>query len=128
MNARDYQDLLAWKKALKLVKMIYRETRLFPPEEMYGIVSQLRRACVSVPSNIAEGQGRKSKGEFLPHLRIALGSLAEAETQILISRELGYLSPNQAQELLSLTSETGRLINGLIKELRLRGIDGHPDY
>jgi four helix bundle protein len=120
MTGGDYKDLLAWKKAFELVMAVYKETTLFPPEEMFGIASQLRRASVSISSNIAEGQGRKSTGDFLRHLHIALGSLAEVETQILISLEPGYLKPIQAKRLMSLMSEIGRLINELVNALRPR--------
>jgi four helix bundle protein len=87
-------------------------------EEKYGITSQLRRAGVSVPSNIAEGQGRNSRGEFRHHLSIAQGSLKEIETQILIAKALGYLGDKQAASLMSMTAEVGRLINGLSKSLQ----------
>jgi len=117
MSGRDYHDLLVWKRAFELALVIYKDTSDFPPEEKYGIVSQLRSASVSISSNIAEGQGRKSKGKFLHYLFIALGSLAEAETQILISDALGYFRSKHAQKLLASTAEVGRLINGLIKSL-----------
>ncbi len=91
----DYRDLIAWKKAFELVIAVYRETSHFPVEERFGITGQIRRACVSVPSNIAEGQGRNSKGEFVHHLLIALGSLKELETQLLISGALGFLKSQQ---------------------------------
>jgi four helix bundle protein len=123
MTGRDYRDLLAWQKALELVKTVYKETAAFPRDEIFGIVAQLRRASVSISSNIAEGQGRRSKGEFLRYLHIALGSLAEAETQILISQNLGFLRQKQAERLISLTSETGRLINGLVNALRNQQTD-----
>ncbi len=125
MNSKDYRDLLAWKKAFELSLAIYRTTSGFPSEEKFGIVAQLRRAGVSIPSNVAEGQGRRSKGEFLHHLRIALGSLAEAETQVLIADALGYFRPKDAAKLLSLTAEVGRLINGLIRSLRIRRLQTH---
>jgi four helix bundle protein len=120
MKGRDYRDLIAWKKAFDLTLQIYRDTSGFPPEERFGIVAQLRRASVSISSNIAEGQGRKTPGEFLHHLHIALGSLAEVEMQILISDALGYFIANQTPKLLASTAEVGRLINGLIKFLRTR--------
>ena len=116
--AGDYRDLIAWKKALRLVLAIYRATSKFPSEEKFGLTAQLRRAGISVPSNIAEGQGRNSRGEFLHHLRIALGSLKEVETQLLISIGLGYLRQDQTSELMTLVDDVGRLINGLSKSLR----------
>jgi four helix bundle protein len=115
----DYRELVAWEKAFKLSLAIYRETSKFPMEEKYGLVSQIRRAGVSIPSNIAEGQGRHSKGEFIHYLFIALGSLKEVETQILISDALGYFKPNQAAKLMTMAADVGRLINGLSKTLRI---------
>ncbi|MCP9494170.1 MAG: four helix bundle protein [Pyrinomonadaceae bacterium MAG19_C2-C3] len=110
---RNYSDLIAWQKAMDLVEMIYKATRLFPKEELYGLTSQLRRAAVSVPSNIAEGQGRNSINDFRRFLAIAHGSLREAETQVRIAQRLDYLSEAQAEILMSLAGEVGRLINGL---------------
>ncbi len=113
MPNRDYRDLIAWKKAFELSLVIYQETASFPVEEKYGITSQLRKAGISIPSNIAEGQGRNSKGEFLHHLYFAMGSLKEVETQLLISDALGYLESSQTAKLMSVTAEVGRLISGL---------------
>jgi four helix bundle protein len=111
---RSYQDLIAWKKAMSLVIEIYKGTKGFPKEEMFGLTSQVRRAAVSVPSNIAEGQGRLSQGEFHRFLGQARGSLMEVETQVLIARELGYLTETQANNLLESCAEEGRILNGLI--------------
>jgi len=116
----DYQDLIAWQKAFEMALAVYRETSKFPMEEKYGLTAQLRRAGISIPSNIAEGQGRNSKGAFVHHLFIALGSLKEAETQIMISNRLGYFKPNQTAKLLAMSAEVGRLINGLSMTLRNR--------
>jgi four helix bundle protein len=113
----NYRDLIVWQKAFELTLAVYRETAHFPKEEIYGITMQLRRACVSIPSNIAEGEGRRSPGEFRRFLHIALGSLKEAETQILISEALGYFQPNQAGKLITTAAEVGRLITGLSKSL-----------
>ncbi|MGA9567519.1 MAG: four helix bundle protein [Candidatus Korobacteraceae bacterium] len=113
----SYQDLVAWQKAMDLVTDVCKVTGAFPKEELYGLTSQLRRVAVSVPSNIAEGQGRKGDGEFRHFLRISLGSLMEVETQIMISERLGYLKPDSAQTLLHETGELGRVLNGLIKSL-----------
>ena len=96
MPARNYRDLIVWQKAFGLTLVVYRQTLQFPIEEKYGITAQIRRASVSIPSNIAEGQGRKSPSEFRRFLFIALGSLKEVETQILISDALGYFKPNEA--------------------------------
>lgn len=113
----SYQNLVAWQRAMELVTDVYKVTSAFPKEEVYGLTSQLRRAAVSVPSNIAEGQGRKGNGEFKHFLRLSLGSLMEVETQIMISERLGYLNPDSAQTLLRDPGELGRIMNGLIKSL-----------
>jgi four helix bundle protein len=118
MPIRNYRDLIAWKKAFQLSLEIYRQTTGFPAEEKYGLKSQLRRAGVSVVSNIAEGEGRRSRVEFHRLLNIAHGSLRELETQVLISDALSYLKPNQTESILSLAAEVGRLINGLCRSLR----------
>lgn len=117
IKARHYRDLIAWQKAFELATLIYKATSDFPTEEKYGLTLQLRRSGISIPSNIAEGEGRKSKKELRHFLFIALGSLNEAETQILISESLGYLRKDQARRLLLSASEVGRLINGLAKTL-----------
>jgi len=109
--------LIAWQKGIELVAAIYRVTQTFPKEEIYGLTSQLRRAAVSVPSNIAEGQGRKSKPEFRHFLHNAAGSLMEVETQVTIAAVLGYLRQDKEAELLSRTNELGRIINGLIASM-----------
>ena len=119
MQARDYRDLIAWKKAFELALAIYEETSYFPKEEKYGITSQLRRAVVSIPSNIAEGEGR-SPSVLRHYLYIALGSLKEVETQILISDALKYFRPNRVTQLMAMAAEIGRLINGLSRSLRNR--------
>lgn len=111
---QSYRDLIAWQKGIGLVAEIYKVTQAFPKEELYGLTSQLRRAAVSVPSNIAEGQGRKSKAEFRHFLHNAAGSLMEIETQLTIAKVLGYLSADAEAELLDKTNELGRIINGLI--------------
>ena len=117
MAIQNYRELIAWQKAMDLVEVIYRESRSFPKEEIYALTSQMRRAAVSVPSNIAEGQGRGSTAEFIRFLRIAHGSLRELETQVLIAQRLSYISPQNADEIASLAGEVGRLINGLIRSL-----------
>ena len=114
---QSYRDLIAWQKGIELVATIYRVTQLFPKEELYGLTAQLRRAAVSIPSNIAEGQGRKSKPEFRHFLHNAAGSLMELETQLTIAAVLGYLSREKEAEILIQTNELGRIINGLILSL-----------
>ena len=108
-----HRDLVAWQLAMEMVREIYRVTRTFPRDELYGLVSQLRRAAVSVPSNLAEGYGRNSPKELHHYLGQARGSLAEVETQIEIARDLGYVDTAAARELLAKIARVGRLLTGL---------------
>jgi len=117
IDVRSYRDLVAWQKAMDLVAEIYSGTQAFPKSEMYGLISQLRRAAVSVPSNIAEGHARQSTGEFRQFLGHALGSIAELDTQILIGQRLGYFDPKESNGLLTRTGEVGKIINGLLRAL-----------
>jgi four helix bundle protein len=119
MASRNYRDLIAWQKAMDLVEGTYRASRKFPKEELYGLVSQIRRAAVSIPSNIAEGEGRGNPREFGHFLRVAHGSLRELETQTLIAQRLTYAEEAEATELLGLAGEVGRLITGLIRSLNV---------
>jgi four helix bundle protein len=117
----SYRDLIAWQKAMDFVTEVYRVSRNFPQEELYGLTSQLRRCSVSVPSNIAEGQGRLSPNDFKHFISMALGSLMESETQVLIGYRLSYISQGDCEDLLERTREIGRLLNGLAKsDLRYR--------
>jgi len=118
---QTYRDLVVWQKAMQFVTDIYRVTKEFPREEQYGLVSQVRRAAVSIPSNIAEGQARYSKKEFRHFLSHARGSLVEVETQLLIAANLGYLASACALTLARQTDELGRLINGLANSIRPTG-------
>jgi len=113
MAVLHYRELVAWQKGMDLVEAVYRLTQSFPKDEMYGLTNQVRRAAVSVPSNIAEGQGRGVGGEFAHHLRIANGSRQEIETQILIGHRLGYVESAECDPALSLCQEVGRLLTGL---------------
>jgi four helix bundle protein len=115
---RSYKDLLVWQKAMNLVTNVYNLIKTFPKEEIYGLSGQLRRAIVSVPSNIAEGQGRDSVKEFIHYLSISYGSLMEVETQLQIAANLGYLKQVEVDKLLEQTAEVGRLLNGLSRSLR----------
>ena len=115
MPSRNYRDLILWQKAMDLVESIYRASRTFPKDELYGLTSQIRRAAVSVPSNVAEGQGRGTDAEMVRFLRIAHGSLREVETQILIAERLGYSEPDQTLKIMEKAGEVGRLMNGLIR-------------
>lgn len=117
MSVLSYKDLIVWQKALDLVEMVYQVTRAFPKEELYGLTNQLRRAAVSIPSNIAEGHARSSTQEFHRFLSIAKGSLAEVETQLLIAQRLGYLSNDQLAPILSLQTEINKMANGLMAKL-----------
>ena len=120
MVVRSYRDLIAWQKAMDLVAAVYRCTQTFPKAETYGLVSQLRRAAVSVPSNIAEGHARQSTGEFRQFLGHACGSLMEIETQILIAERLGYIDSTTSVPLLECTTEVGKILNGLLRALPAR--------
>jgi four helix bundle protein len=115
--AQHYRQLVAWQKAMQLVTSVYETTRRFPREEIYGLTPQIRRAVVSVPSNIAEGQGRRTRGEFQQFLGNAYGSLLELETQVIISQNVGYLDDAACAALLDDSAEVGRIINGLIASL-----------
>lgn len=112
--AGSYRDLVAWRKAMILAREIYLATQVFSREEMFGLRSQMRRAAVSVPSNIAEGQARYARGEFHRFLNNARGSLAEVETQLMLSADLEYLGRTEAEILLDKAAELGRILNGLI--------------
>ena len=117
MKVRNYQELIVWQKVMDLVELIYASSRSFPREEIYGLTSQLRRAAVSIPSNIAEGQGRRTTADFVRHLSIAYGSLRELETQTLIAARLKYLTKEKCQAILNMAGEVGRLLNGLMSSL-----------
>jgi four helix bundle protein len=117
VGVKSYKDLIVWQKAIDLVVAVYRQSKTFPNDETYGLRQQIRRAVVSIPSNIAEGQCRSSTGDFLRFLAIAYGSLGELETQVLIARRLEYFNHEQAEELFHQINEVGRLINGLKKSL-----------
>ena len=117
MALRSYQELIGWKKGIELVTDVYRLTQKFPKQEIYGLTSQIRRAAVSVPSNIAEGQGRSTTRDFLRCLSIASGSLQELETQLIIASRLNFLDESFRPGLFASTKEVARLINGLTKSL-----------
>ena len=117
MAVQTYRDLLVWQRGMDLAVDVYRLTRLFPPDELYGLTSQVRRSSVSVPSNVAEGQGRGIGAEFAHHLRIAQGSLQEVETQLLLAERLGYLRQADLMPVMDLAGEVGRLNRGLQKTL-----------
>lgn len=113
---KHYKDLLVWQKAIDLVTQVYVATRSFSREELYGLTSQIRRAAVSVPSNIAEGQARLTPGEFRQFIGIAKGSLSELDTQLIIAEKLGYLTV--LCPLFEQLAEVGRMLSGLLSSLR----------
>ena len=113
-----YTDLEVWQAAMDLVMGIYEITQSFPREDIYGLTSQLRRAAVSVPSNIAEGKGRSSDKELVQFLNPSRGSLFEIETQVAIARSIGYLNAETSEAIFRQTSRVGQLLNGLIRALR----------
>ena len=116
----SYRDLKVWDKAMDLVTACYTITRGFPKEERYGLTSQLQRAAVSIPANIAEGHARQHRAEYVQHLSIARGSLAELETHVQIADRLGYLSSDRTGPILGQCAEVGRMLNGLVRSLRQR--------
>ena len=117
MSQSSYKDLIAWQKGMELVAMVYDATEGFPSHEQFGLVSQLRRAAVSVPSNIAEGKAHYSNRDFVRFLRHARGSLAEIETQILIAQQRKYLPDSTVIKLTRQLDELGRILSGLIRSL-----------
>ena len=117
MPVINYRELVVWQKAMDLVEAVYGVTKVFPADELYGLTSQVRRAVVSIPANIAEGQGRRSTKEFVHHLSVAHGSLREVETHLLIAGRLDYLRQEEVDLLLRSASEVGRLLNGLANSL-----------
>jgi len=110
---RGYEDLKVWQQAMELVEMIYIATENFPKKEQYRLVDQLCRAVVSVPSNIAEGSMRHTTKEYIRFVGIAQGSLAEVETQIMISKKLNYLEESYYLQIMNVASEVGKMLNGL---------------
>src|SRR6187397_1770825 len=115
----DYRQLVVWQKSMDLAETVYIQTSSYPTEERYGLTSQMRRAAASIPSNIAEGQGRRSTDEeFVRFLLIALGSLCELETQLELSIRLKLISRERATDLRPAMEEVGRLLNGLIRSKR----------
>ena len=118
VGGQNYRDLIVWQKAMDFVCEIYRVSQSFPSDERFALTSQLRRAAVSIPANIAEGQGRTTKKEFANFLSIAHGSLREVETLVLLSERLAYLAAEPTRQSMDSAAEIGRLLNGLIKSLR----------
>jgi four helix bundle protein len=122
MAIESYRDLLVWQKAMGLVVECYRLSDLFPKTEMYGLASQLRRAAVSIPANIAEGHGREHLGDYLHHLSFANGSLMEVETHLLLAEKLSFLESKQVNQVLVASAEVDRILAGLIRSLKNKRI------
>lgn len=117
---RSYKDLLVWQNGIELAKLVYRLTRPFPAEEKFGLVAQMRRAAVSIPSNIAEGQARRTTGEFIQFISHAEGSLAELDTQLILAVELEFCRETRAAPIVALIEEQRRMLNALRRKLAAR--------
>lgn len=117
----SYRDLHVWQEAMVLAELCYRISRTLPKEELYGAVIQIRRAAASVPANIAEGNGRESRGEYIQFLRIAQGSLKELETHILLSQRVALMTPPDAQPILDKAEIVGKMLRALIRSLQNKG-------
>ncbi|GAB4457859.1 MAG: four helix bundle protein [Anaerolineae bacterium] len=118
MTLKTYRELTVWQKAMDLVEAVYRLTQDFPAEEKFGLTSQLRRAAVSIPANIAEGYGRTHRGDYLRHLSIAKGSLLEVETHLIISVRLKFATREKAAESWRLSQQVGKMLSKLIASLQ----------
>ena len=117
VRTRHYRDLIAWQKAMALSRQVYVLTENMPPDERFGLTSQMRRSAVSVPSNIAEGHGRLTDRSLRAFLGIARGSLYELETQILLAADLQFLKRDAADAVLQQTAEVARILHGLLRTL-----------
>lgn len=122
MSVDSYRDLIVWQKSMDLVVVCYEITKSFPPNEVYGLTSQLKRAAVSIPANIAEGHGRHGLGEYIHFLGIAQGSLREMETHLLIAKRLDFISSDKLNIALDLSTEISKMISGLTRSLRNKQI------
>jgi four helix bundle protein len=114
---KDYRDLVIWQKGIELAKLVYPLSAQFPPEEKFGLISQIRRAVVSVPSNIAEGQARHTTGEFVQSISHAEGSVAEVDTQLFLAVALDFISTKQAASCFDLIGDERRMLNALRRRL-----------
>jgi four helix bundle protein len=120
MSIRSYRDLVVWQEGMQLAKAIYLATERFPKQEIYGLISQLRRCSVSIPSNIAEGHARDSTLEYLRFISISMGSLAELETQVLLAKELDYLTEVEVRSILEPSDVLGKRLRSLANSLRTK--------
>ena len=118
---KSYRELLIWQKSILVVTNIYKLTRDFPKEELFGITSQMRRCAISIPSNIAEGFGRNSQGDFKRFLNISLGSIYELQTQIEISQNLEYLNTENYKYLMESCVELEKMMNSLVSKIKAKG-------
>jgi four helix bundle protein len=114
---QSFRDLLVWQRSMQLTTAVYRLTQGFPRNEVYGLTSQIRRSAVSIPSNIAEGQGRLGTGEFRQFLGVARGSNCELQTQLEIAQSLGYCDAKTIEDAEGLSNEVGKMINAILKSL-----------
>jgi four helix bundle protein len=117
MSISSYRDLVVWQKAMTLAKAMYETTRCYPKDELYGLTSQIRRSAISIPSNIAEGWGRQSTGDYIHFLKIAQGSTTELDTEMILSMEVGFLPEETLDPILNNTSEIRKMLKSLIKTL-----------
>jgi four helix bundle protein len=122
---RTHRDLLIWQKSMALVTEIYRKSQRFPTQEQYGLTSQIRRAAVSIPSNIAEGFGRQSTGDYIRFLNIAVGSLFEVQTQIEIALNLSFIQESEFTIIFESTREIDRMMSSLIQKLKIKKEGGN---
>lgn len=120
MKPQSYKDLIVWQKAIVLARITYQLTQRFPSEEKFGLVAQMRRSAVSIPSNIAEGQARHTTGEFIQFLSHAEGSVAELDTQLILSSELGFCNSSDAAAAFDLLNDLRRMLNVLRRKLAIR--------
>jgi four helix bundle protein len=117
MNDKSFRDLDVWQESMSLAEQVYEVTGRFPGHQLYSLTQQAQRSAVSVPSNIAEGHGRKGSKEFMYHLRVARGSLSELETQMLLGQRLEYITEASMNDLHERIQKVGRLLNGLLRYL-----------
>ena len=118
MGVPSYQNLIVWQKAMDLAEAIYRLIKKLPKEETYALADQMRRAVISIPSNIAEGNGRVSTGDYIRFLSIARGSKAEIETQLLLCVKLCYVQQSEIEEAMNLCTEVGKMLNAMISKFK----------
>ena len=118
MSVRNYRELVVWQKAMDLAEEAYVLTKLLPKDELYGLTNQIRRAAVSIPSNIAEGNSRHTPQDYIRFLGIARGSKAEVETQLEICLRVSYLTKDQTMSAMTLCSEIGKMLNSMIQKLQ----------